>query len=339
MSQKVNLDKETVENLIFREYGLPVLKLKKVRGVYKATTEFGVFAFKNAEELNDLLFINDCLEQVKSHGFPNLPTFVPTVGGELILHYGGNHYLLERWIDAQEISPDFSRVESLAAALADYHHAARRLIPAIDSCRYGWGLRAHFLKSCLSRIHEWRNKQPVFVHTSYGKEMFDFLQHRCEQAYAYVSQVSYSELISKAPEAAVLCHGSLHHKNILVDVNEKIWFIDPESMIYAERVLDLAQLIHYHAPAYGWDVEIVQRFLGGYESRLNKPLLKEEWSCFMSYLAFPRRLQNAMFQFFSGGEPRNASYLKLKKTIEQEWPKEPFFIKYGPQRKFAGEGG
>lgn len=330
MSQEVNLNKETVKNLIFRHYCMPVLTLKKVRGIYKSTTEQGCYGFKNAKEMADLPFIHYCSEYIKFRGFPYLPSFIPTLAGELALQYEGETYFLEQWINAREFNVASNQFERLAVSLADFHQAARGLIPAKNSHRYGWGFRPSVLIYCLSWINEWRKNHPIFQLTGFGQEMLDFLRYRCERAYAYVAKVSFTELYGKAPDSAVLCHGSLHQKNILIDSNENIWFIDLESLIYAERVLDLAQLLHYHAPTYNWDIKIIRRFIQSYESRLQQPILEEEWRCLLSYLSFPRRLLNSMFQYFGEAEPLNSSYLKLKKIIEQEWLKERFLKEFEP---------
>ncbi|MFC4769387.1 phosphotransferase [Effusibacillus consociatus] len=329
----VNLDRSTIKSIILRYYDLDVISLKKVRAAYKVATEHGAYGFKNAAELPDLSFIRNCTEHIKKNGFPHLPDILPTNTGESLVQYDGEIYYMEQWIDAEEVSKaNAAVIGKIGIALADFHHAAKGLLPAPDSSRFGWGKRRDFLRDAYLQILNWKKQDRTVLGIGLERQMLDFLQYRCWLAHEYLKEVSYSNLLADSPEAAVLCHGSLHHKNILVGKEEEIWFIDWESMIYAERVLDLAQLLHYHAPPHAWNPSVIRRFFHGYQSRLSTPIAREEWKCFFSYLAFPRRFYTWMNRYFDTQQPTVKAYFKLKKIIDQDLGKEMFLQQFPPNR-------
>ena len=330
MSQRVKLEKRTIRKLIFQNYGLSVLSLKEKSGIYKAVTDRGTYAFKNAREIPDLAYIRDCLAHIRRNGFTRLPEILPTLSNHVSIRHLDEDYYMEQWIEGWVFSKGPAHLEPLGAALADFHRAARGIVPPLDSLSYGWGKRPEMLLQCYSRLEEWDRGRRTSNGGGYEREMLQFLKYRCRKALVYLKNVSYSGLLAKAPESAVLCHGSLHRRNIVVDGNNDLRFIDMESMIYAERVLDLAQLLHYHAPPHDWNPAVIRRLLQSYESRHGRPIGSDEWKCLLSYLAFPRRLFNCAQAYFARPEPPRKNGLKLQKVIELDWPKERFFNEFEP---------
>lgn len=327
MSQKVFINKASVKRLISEFYGLPVNSINEVRGVYKVMTEAGIYAFKNAEELPDLTLIRNYVEHIRNSGFDRLPRIMLTISGNELIEHEGYFYYLEQWAEAKETIKKTDCLEEIGLSLADFHRAARGLVPPFDSDRYGWGKRPDILRQCMERLHRWRSDGRRGI---YAGQMLDFLEYRCRLAYSYLNGISYPNLLRQVQDSAVLCHGSLHHKNILLDNDHNIWFIDLESLIYAERTYDLAGLLHYFAPSREWDLSVVSNIINSYQSRLEAPLIKEEWKCMLSYLAFPRRMHNSMLQYFDKTEKEEKAYFKLKKVIAADWSKEKIFMQLRP---------
>jgi CotS family spore coat protein len=333
---EVTLHPEEIASLISAHYGLKVHSLVKVRAIYRADTEAGSFGFKNAAELPDLPVIAERLRRIRRNGFPHIPDFLPTAGGEYLIRHKGEAYFMEQWIESEEIpKQSFPYLHKIGSALADFHRAAGGIEFPRSSRRYEWGKRGSYLLRAYHLIEAWRRKPPL---ASRERDILDFLHYRCALAYEYVRHVRTDLIRWHRPEAAVLCHGGLHHKNMMIDRRQNIWFIDFETCAFAERVFDLAQLLQYHAAPYDWNRLVVDRFLQAYVSRLQRPIARGEWNVFFSYIAFPRRFYNRMVRYFGNPERPPEFFLKLKETLDQDTAKENFLRLYPPHASHIAIG-
>jgi CotS family spore coat protein len=322
MSHKVELKKHEVRDIIFNHYGLTVHSIVTVRGILRIVTDKGSFAFKNAEEIPDLPFVNHCLEMIRRNGFPFIPQLVPTLSGQTKVSYQGKNYYLDRWVEGNELPKWSDAEESLGKTLAQFHRASESLKIPQQSVRNGYGTRAALLLEWQDKIYKWLESR--MWSNEFDKEALEFLDYRCRLAYSFIMDMP-THQHSVLP---AFCHGSLHHENILIDRNNNIWFIDFESLVYSERMLDLAQLIHYYAYPHDWNPDVILRILKSYQKHHKTPFSKEEHHYFLSYLAFPRRLGNSMLQYFDNQASSKKHYTKLLTVIEQEWTKERFLRTY-----------
>lgn len=319
---EVSLHPEVVKSLVEWHYGLTVVSLNKVRAIYHVITPSGQFGFKSAEELPDLPFVASCLEQIRDNGFERTPRFRRSLAGDYLITHEKQTYFLEEWLSCEEIPKNsFPYLEKIGITLADFHRASRGIVPDRQSHRFEWGQRRERLQQTYSWIVNWRLQLAL---SPQEREILDFMLYRCQIAYVYIQQISPKLLIDRYPETAVLCHGGLHHKNLMIDQKQNIWLIDFETLAYTERVMDLAQFLQYHAIVYGWNPRVVDTFLRAYTSRLERSIGPEEWNMFLSYVAFPRRILNRAVRYFENPTRPPAFLIKLRETLEQEVHKEPF---------------
>ncbi|TJY44073.1 hypothetical protein E5161_01355 [Cohnella pontilimi] len=321
---EVQLDPEIIQTLVQEHYGLPVLSLQKVRAIYKVFTPYGAFGFKNAEELPDLPLVARLLDRIRLGGFDRIPSFLRTIRGSYLVIHDNQTYFMEKWVELPEVPKlSYPNLASIGWALADFHRSAQGIIPPTESPRFEWGKRKGFLAEALRKLRQWKR----YRNKPEENKILDFLFYRCNWALESIRCCSPQRLSARCPDAAVLCHAGLHHKNILVDHQNKIWFIDFETLTYAERVMDLAQLLQYHASAYRWNPAVVNRFLYAYMSRIPAPLAPDEWKLFFSYLAFPRRFYNRMVRYFDSLDRPPELLLKLQETMDQDLEKEYYLQK------------
>lgn len=327
----VHLGEDEVERLIERFYGLEVLALQKVRAVYKAVTPQGAFGFKHANELPDLPFIARCLTEIKKRGFERIPDTIPAINGQFLIRHGEETYFMEEWIDAEEVPKEsYPFMWWIGTCIADFHRAAQTIVPRQGSNRFEWAIRKLLLLRAFHKIQTWSSLPANPGVGRLERHILDFLLYRCTLAYEYIKRISFERLFAAVPESAVMCHGGLHHKNMMLDKDNQIWLIDFETMVYSERVMDLAQFLQYHAPTYNWNPLVTNTFLAAYSSRLERPIHRDEWPILWSYLAFPRRLNNRMLRYFDNMDRPVEHLMKLKETVEQEASKEGFLRLYPP---------
>ncbi|TCS82500.1 phosphotransferase [Tepidibacillus fermentans] len=336
LSANVDLSENIVKTLIEEHYGIDVYSMKKIRAVYKVNTSHGSFGFKGAEELPDLPLIAEYLKKIREKGFIKIPKLLRSKEGKYLIHFEDKDYFMEEWLELQELpNHSYPYVQLIGEALADFHQATVGIRPEQDSPRYEWGKRPSFLFRAYQKLTKMKEKFLYQSSHSLEVKILDFLLERCSLAYQYIKNVDYNKLLSSHPESAALCHGGLQHRNIMLDHKGEVWFIDFETLSYAERVKDLAHFLEHHAKPYDWDSNMVFTFLHGYQSKLSTPINDMEWRIFFSYLAFPTRFYRRSIRYLTNNS-NPEKYLKLKEIIDSETEKEPLFLLFNlPPKKVS----
>lgn len=318
----VDLPPDTIRRLVREHYGLTVRFLEKVRGVYRVETDRGDYGFKKADELPDLPLIAGCLRHIKENGFQWIPEPVTAVDGKLMVDHEGEPYFMEEWLDLKEIPPhSLPYFKKMGVALAEFHHASAGLAPPETvPDRNRWGKHPALLSKASKRLETWQRQ---FRNSSSDVSVqLAFLSTRCQLAQQTLQEVSHNTLLQNHPESAVWCHNALQHRNIMLDQREQIWFIDFETLAYAERVRDLAHLLEHHAAPYGWPPSAVRQFLSAYESGAAAPLSREEWLLLRAHLTFPERLYKRVRRCYGRPHARSKDWRKLHKLLQREQMKE-----------------
>lgn len=302
----VTIHPDRVRSIIEKNYGVDVFSLEQVRAVYKVETSKGIYGFKNAEELLDLPFVVDCLQKMKKNGFPRVPDFLYAMDGQLLVYDENEAYFMEEWLDLKEL-PKHSRPywEKIGEALANFHQASCSIgRPAPFHSRNRWGKQHVSIKKGYKRLLTLKSRFPSIP-------LLDYLQYRCEIAYEYIKNIAYEEIAY----SGVWCHKGLQRRNIMLDHTMEIWFIDFETLSYAERVADLAHFLRQHADDYGWNPDSILRFLQSYQSGLADPIQQQEWSFFLSSLFYPKRWIAKFPQIYH-------DEYQLQRALDQEYQKE-----------------
>ncbi|MCQ6267483.1 phosphotransferase [Fictibacillus sp. WQ 8-8] len=326
--QKVFLSDAVLSSLIYTHYGLTVQSIERVLAIPKVHTDQGIFGFKNANELNDLPFVAHCIEWMKQNHFSFIPSVLPCHNGQVYFEHGNELYYMEEWAKGRDILfADLSLCERIGATLAHFHHAADGAVPPPDSSRMEYGSRVHKLIGVYQDIQKWKTEYKPVPEWTFEPWMLDVLETRCRLAYSYIHRLEEEHGEVKG----ALCHGSLHQRNILLDGDQKIYFIDVESLVFAERPYDLASFIHYYAPSYNWNPAVIHRFIKGYQEHSVQSLSFNEWKFLFSFLAFPRRVESWCYRHFGSQTPSESTYFKLLGILVHDQPKESLFTQFHPE--------
>lgn len=323
ISVDVQLDNRTVKRLIKKHYGLEVFDLKKVRAAYRVETNAGVLAFKNAQKMKDIHFINQVIHHLKKNGFPRIPSLFPTQKGKLLIPYKTEKYCMEEWLtEVKEVNRKRSDwLAPAGIALATYHQSLSRFpFAACPPKRNALGMWPNWLEE------KKRNLQGLATRAGISGELrdiIDFARRRVELA-LYFWHRSQPEKRWRSKHAITLCHGSLHHENIMIDQKNRIWLIDYERLVLDERVRDVAQLMQYHFPRHQWREEEISKFLDAYFS--SSPPEPSEYLALCSRLAAPGRVVRKVTSLYE--EPIDRLKLsQLWKMITREMRKESLLQK------------
>lgn len=316
----VTLEIPTVRSLIEKHYGLKVKHLEKVRAAYRVETKAGVFAFKNARKMKDIHFVDDVIRHLKRQGFTRIPSLFPAQDGKLLIHYLSESYYMEEWLtQVREVKRKHSDwLVPAGEALAQFHQSLS-LFPH-SSCprkRNGLGKWPQWLQGKW-RLIRWAQAS---AGTREIRELVDFTRQRIEMARAFWNRSEPQKRLQNR-KCVTLCHGSLHHENIMVGRKGKVWLIDYERLVLDERVRDLAQLMQYHFPYHQWREEEMKRFLNAYSSKA--PLDTTEYFALCSRLAAPSRLVRRVAKLVHEGPYNISTIHRLQKRMAIEKKKESF---------------
>ncbi|WHY73092.1 phosphotransferase [Fictibacillus enclensis] len=323
--QKVFLSNAVLSSLINTNYGLNVHSVERILSIPKVYTNGGIFGFKNANELNDLPFVSQCIEWIKQNGFPFIPSVLPCKNGQVYFEHNNELYYMEEWVKGKDILfADLPLIERIGSALARFHQAAEGAAPPADSFRMEFGKRAEKLNRIHQDIQRWKSGYEAVPEWTMEPWMLDRLEMRCRLSFSYLDQGQ----TDHARVKGVLSHGSLHQRNILLNTEGEVYLIDVESLLFAERTYDLASFIHYFAPSHQWNPSVMHRLIKGYHRGASEPLSYPEWRHLFSFLAFPRRMESWCYRHFD--HPTEFSYFKLLGILVHDQVKENLFKQYHP---------
>lgn len=294
LSVDVFLSPEQVKFLVEENYRLEVYRLDKVRAAYKVVTNQGVFAFKNARKMKDITQITIMIQHLKTSGFDKLPQVIPTGLGEYLLPYKSEYYCMEVWLEhMKEVSPrKMNWLKSSGIALAKYHYAGSSIPSSlILPQRMGKG-------DWDRRISRWQQKMRDLKDKSFYDPMEIRLLKLIQERILFLEQI-FKLLKGRFPKQGyTLCHGSLHHENILVDQQKEIWLIDYERMVWDHRAKDLAQLMEYHFLDFYWPQKYVKLFLDSYHHTF--PLDQQERLYLYARIAVTPKMIRYSKEYFKG---------------------------------------
>jgi CotS family spore coat protein len=317
----VTIDPSEVQVLVENDYPLRVTRLEKIRAAYRVETDQGVYAFKNARKMKDLGYIAEVVEHVKKRGFTRLPAPIPTKDGQWLVTYRDHPYYMEEWLqNVEEVSPKrHDWLGSAARALAQYHACFKRY--RRSRCPSGRQEHSWWPKYLMAQWHWLRDVRSGWASPVNGMEHLSFLQYRLQLAWQSWERAEKWRRSGDGP-IEVLCHGSLHHENILTDEKKQVWLIDYERMAWDDRVRDLAQLMQYHFPRHGWPEQEMSRFLEGYHKEY--PLRASEYVALCSRMAVPPKLFRLAHRVWFSSDRYPSLLRRWDDTLRTEKRKDPY---------------
>lgn len=314
LHENVSLDAKKVKKIVEIYYDMHIKTMKKVRAVYYLETNKGVFAFKNAKKMNDLFFIQQVVQHLHQQGFPRVPRIVPAFDGELIIQYKGDKYYMEEWLThVKEVNPHkWDWLFSAGKGLAEFHQAIatfpKKQIPSNRVIKHSWSYWMYKQYRQVDKLATTFSAHPDFHRFSYE------LKTKCRWS------IFLSEPQPDSPPSSLLCHGSLHNENIMIDSNHTTWLIDYERLVYDEKAKDLAQLLHYHFRYHRCKEKHIFHFLRGYQEMGS--LEHRELYAMCARLIGSQRLFRTFFSIFNPYMPCLDKIDQLEEIMYQEKQKE-----------------
>ncbi|WP_044640687.1 phosphotransferase [Risungbinella massiliensis] len=254
----VKLPASRVKELVEYHYTLIVKSISKVRAAYRVETDQGVFAFKNAYKLQDIDFIEKMIQTLHRQGFHRIPKIIFCKDHRRLISYAKELYYLEEWLpNVTEVNRNkMNWLTPAGETLSEYHQILAKIpLDIIPKQRDSTGKWEAKLQKSLRRLQKICKRT---FRTDWEQTLYSFFHDRLLYAQNLL------ESSGPSPFSPTLCHGSLHHENIMIDPSNKVWLIDYERMTWEDPTKDLAQLMEYHFPSHDWPKAPIEEFLSSY---------------------------------------------------------------------------
>ncbi|MDQ0150110.1 CotS family spore coat protein [Eubacterium multiforme] len=318
---------ENIKKFILIHYGLEdssvsMIKFKdtdKQRAVYKVHHKGNDYCLKKVYfDKANLLFVYSALEWLYKNGIKT-PKFLNSLSGNKFVKFNDMYFILTIWIDG--IKCDFDNSEHLITSikqLAGIHSCSRNFSPIEGSEKrigfsdYYISILKHFnqLLTCYNTAFK--------INDNFSNEYinnFDDNLKLAKWALYLSSNINNKELSSS------LCHGDYVNKNIIFDLNSKIWTIDLDKCKIDYSAHDLGYFLRrlLRRGNTKFDVELTLSILRAYNEI--SPLTPSDIRYVLAYVCFPQKFWKLSRDYYKNIKKCNKdSFLHLlKKTNEKTY--------------------
>ncbi|NLM43781.1 MAG: CotS family spore coat protein [Clostridiales bacterium] len=303
---------------IAKKFGVKVLDLKPLRGVYLAYTDKGTKIIKKSKkEPEKLLYIHGLKEYIYQRGFHNLDRFLISKQGLPFVIEEQKIYIMEDFIFGRECS--FSNPFDRSAAmrtLAELHIYGQGYIPPTGAAeRNDIG---KWEKNYLRKINDMvtikqkvKMKKYKDVFDKMYLEDVDFFLEIAWRAYDTLRNSRYKILCKVAESIKPICHHDYTYHNIIIDKNYRINIIDFDYSCHELPCYDIAAVIQRVMRRFSFNIDIALEMIMDYDRV--KPITDDEIILILSLFEFPQRFWRITDRYYSG---------------KTQWSREKFIKKY-----------
>lgn len=338
-SQKKHLCSYDLDSRLFDSFGVEVLDLFPLRGVFVINTTEGKKVLKKIDYPKEkLAFIESSLSFVNK-SFKRTMSFGKNKNGKSFTTWGKELYVLLDVLKGRECETSNPVDINIASTgVAELHLSSKGILEYfknsndysnfkdyIELGAYPVELNKHldFLEEMKEQVVRYRIKNA-----------FDniFLEHVDEnieeilQCAELLDATAYSELCEETNTVA-LCHKDLAHHNILIE-QEEAYFLDFDFCTIDLKVRDLAIFIEKSIKAFDYDIERAEEIINQY--CMIYSLSKEELKVLYVMLKFPTDFCSIVKNYYSGEKHwdeetfldrlvKKVSYREAKKVFLEEY--------------------
>ncbi|MDB5084701.1 MAG: hypothetical protein JWN30_1587, partial [Bacilli bacterium] len=206
---------------VLREYDLECESIRRVRGALRIKTPSG---YRMLKRINGSAALAEFLFQALEHiydQFPHVPRFIRNKYADpYVIHETGIFYLAD-WLPGREA--DFSKMTTIqqsVQALANFHLASA----GFDGSAFGLPPADDFMARgpvSLTKLGSYMAISQQKVEPNAFEELFEYAQpyliQMLEHAGTLANTEYYRRILLGARDAHLLCHGSFHRQNILLE--------------------------------------------------------------------------------------------------------------------------
>ncbi|SHI93974.1 CotS family spore coat protein [Lutispora thermophila] len=310
--EQIELDK------ILREYDLNIIKVEKVRSVYKIDTFNGSYCLKKIGngQKRAIKSIN-IMEYLRMNGFYKVTKPIYCISGDIVIQRKNSTYYLTNWINANEV--DFNELEQVSDSiclLAEFHEKAKGFFSKNITIKNNIGKLPRLYNDYLKLLNKLKenleNRPDKSIFDSIYYENIDYFINQAEQALYILKKSDYNKLCDVRKKELYLCHDSFYYQNILKDDKSNYFIIDLESCLYDLPVVDIGKFMRriMYRKNYLWNFDLFKMIISKYAAI--KEINENEYKILLSMLMFP-------YKFYKLGKKK---YIKKKKWKDERFLKK-----------------
>lgn len=298
-----------LDTSLFDMFGFVVEDAAPIRSVYVLSTDKGRKILKKIDySLSELMFIYNALKEIRKQ-YPYVINFRESITGEPYVQHRNDIYIVLDMIEGRDcLYENLIDLKNASKALARFHKAGEGI--PVDGCEEK--NRLGKLEECYKRKIDDLEKYKEIAAMHVNKSPFDkaFLQEadyyldNARDALKALQESPYMKLCSKG---YTLCHHDLAHRNILIDNNDNVYFLDFDYSLVDIPCHDIANMINKALRHNEWNIEIADTILNSYSEEY--PLCEEEMNVLVAYLMFPQEFYNVATSY----------YMKTRSWEEEEF--------------------
>lgn len=314
-----------LKNQVLIHYGLQMAEIEQIkfkdtvrqRAVFKVIYLDEIFCLKKVYlSKEELLFVYSAIEWLYRNGI-NVPRLLPTKSNNRFVEYNGMLFILTPWVEGTKCSYDIpNNIFDSISLLADIHNCTKNFTPIEGSAsRRGCddlsiSIQKHFnqLLNCSNLAFKYKDRFSKSFLNSFDNNLL-----------LSKLAVSLSATINQSDLSLCLCHLDYVNKNIIFDLENRIWIIDFDKCKVDYAVHDISYFLRriLKRDTTKWDLDLAIKCLELYESK--RSLNIDEYKYILSYLAFPQKYWKISRDYYNNIKKCNKSSFQtlINKTVEK----------------------
>ncbi|HCW05531.1 MAG TPA: CotS family spore coat protein [Clostridium sp.] len=316
---------DTLKSQVLIHYGLEDAEIEQIkfkdtdkqRAVFKIMYLDQVFCLKKVYfGKEELLFVYSAIEWLYRNGI-NAPRLLPTKSNNRFVEFMGMLFILTPWIEGTKCSYDIpDNILDSISLLADIHNCTKNFAPIEGSAsRRGCvdlsiSLQKHFnqLLNCSNLAFKYKDR---FSKT--------FLNYFDSNLLLSKLAVSLSASLNENNLSVCLCHLDYVNKNIIFDLENRIWVIDFDKCKVDYSVHDISYFLRriLKRDKTKWNLDLAINSLEIYESK--RALNIDEYKYILAYLSFPQKYWKISRDYYNNIKKCNKRSFQtlINKTVEK----------------------
>jgi CotS family spore coat protein len=263
----------------------------------------------------EMSFVYDVVEHLRSRGFHNTPRIYLTRGGDPYVFAGGETLYLEDWHDLTPLDVnDPGTLSAVSTVMAVMHKAAEGYRPAgtLTGVRDNYG---SWLEESVERLRDLygfaelaeKERRTSKWDSRFARAAPAFCK-QAEEAVRLLAESPLREIVRLEREAGAVSHGNFAPRNLALDTRMQLCVLDFDNCSREIRLDDLAKFI---SRAAALDLDRAAFIMQCYGQARGTPLSRDEITVIGAYLLFPSEFWAVGRSRFHRDHPRERALRRL----------------------------
>ncbi len=294
---------ERLKKLVEENYDVTVLNIIKFKNVYKIIAVEGNLCLKQFKySFCRLKHVLEVFEHFREKNFENILNVISSNTNYKYVELDGVYFYMTHWVESRELN--YSNIYDIAKAsnhIAKFHNYSTNFKNSDDTKGdVRWFRWIDIFNRKISDILKFRDEilkkeyLSIFdkIYLKNVEKNIGMANESIENLYKF----DYKEIMKKHIRENYICHHDLANHNILLDGDDKIYFIDFDYVILDTFLHDFASFIMRSMKIGRWNIDKFKIIVDSY--RDVKYMSKQELSLAMSFLLFPNDFWQLGFQYY-----------------------------------------